>query len=188
MHIGYWVTYVLFTFGIIAFSKDKFDLQHNFIGPFLGRIFLGAAYFYLFYYYLVPKFLAKRESKRFLRIAVGFCLLSGPLEFTYYFLTTNADTTVDSLSWQESVVAVLNWLVLFTYYAFMAFVNGMMGAFLRGFITWYDEIHVKEVLMRKNLETELELLKAQLNPHFLFNTLNNIDILMKKMQSRHRSI
>jgi LytS/YehU family sensor histidine kinase len=62
----------------------------------------------------------------------------------------------------------------------MAFVNGMMGAVLKGFITWYDEIHVKEVLIRKNLQTELALLKAQLNPHFLFNTLNNIDVLIEK--------
>jgi len=41
----------------------------------------------------------------------------------------------------------------------------------------YEWPHIqreKHQLEKKNLESELQLLKAQLNPHFLFNTLNNI--------------
>jgi LytS/YehU family sensor histidine kinase len=50
----------------------------------------------------------------------------------------------------------------------------------RGFLSWYADIRVKEQLIRKNLQSELALLKAQVNPHFLFNTINNIDILIGK--------
>lgn len=35
-------------------------------------------------------------------------------------------------------------------------------------------------IMRKKLETELNLLRSQINPHFLFNTLNNIYALAKQ--------
>jgi LytS/YehU family sensor histidine kinase len=51
---------------------------------------------------------------------------------------------------------------------------------MRGFITSYGDIHLKEELNRKNYEMELALMKAQINPHFLFNTINNIDVLIQK--------
>jgi two-component system LytT family sensor kinase len=37
----------------------------------------------------------------------------------------------------------------------------------------------KEILIKQNLQSELALLKNQINPHFLFNTLNNIDSLIR---------
>jgi LytS/YehU family sensor histidine kinase len=51
---------------------------------------------------------------------------------------------------------------------------------MKGFITWYDDIQLKLELSRKNHEMELALIKAQINPHFLFNTINNIDALIKR--------
>ena len=51
---------------------------------------------------------------------------------------------------------------------------------MQGFITWIDEINMKEELSLKNNEIELALVKSQLDPHFLFNTINNIDVLISK--------
>lgn len=64
--------------------------------------------------------------------------------------------------------------------AMKALYSGVAACCVKGCITWYAEIRYKQKLEKKNLETELALLKAQLNPHFLFNTLNNIDILIEK--------
>ncbi|SDF75572.1 Histidine kinase [Mucilaginibacter pineti] len=62
----------------------------------------------------------------------------------------------------------------------IAWINGMLGAVIKGSLTWYRDIRVKEELHRKNMETELALVKSQIDPHFLFNTLNNIDILITR--------
>jgi two-component system, LytTR family, sensor kinase len=58
-------------------------------------------------------------------------------------------------------------------------VNSLIGLGMRGFITWYGDIKLKEELTKKNHETELALIRSQLDPHFLFNTLNNIDVLIE---------
>jgi LytS/YehU family sensor histidine kinase len=68
--------------------------------------------------------------------------------------------------------------------SFGALINGIIGLVMRGFITSYADIKLKEELNRKNYQMELELLKAQINPHFLFNTINNIDVLITKEPER----
>ncbi|WP_276390990.1 sensor histidine kinase [Eudoraea chungangensis] len=50
----------------------------------------------------------------------------------------------------------------------------ILGTFLETF--WFAQKKDKETVKNKNeaLKTELKLLKSQINPHFLFNSLNNI--------------
>lgn len=64
--------------------------------------------------------------------------------------------------------------------AFIASIAGLAALILKGFITYVKEIKLKEELKQKNHETEMALIKSQLDPHFLFNTLNNIDVLILK--------
>ena len=45
---------------------------------------------------------------------------------------------------------------------------------------WFNKQKQTQELAKKNLQSELSLLKNQINPHFLFNTLNNIDSLIRK--------
>jgi LytS/YehU family sensor histidine kinase len=39
---------------------------------------------------------------------------------------------------------------------------------------WYQKDHHNMVLQKENAQSQLQLLTAQVHPHFLFNTLNNI--------------
>lgn len=45
---------------------------------------------------------------------------------------------------------------------------------IRSFINHYERLEEREMLINEKAEVEFQLLKAQVHPHFLFNTLNNI--------------
>lgn len=47
------------------------------------------------------------------------------------------------------------------------------------FKKWINDVNHLNTLHQTNLRTELEQLKSQINPHFLFNTLNNLLVLTK---------
>src|SRR5262249_8495991 len=50
---------------------------------------------------------------------------------------------------------------------------------MKVFKKWMVDIQRMNALHQANLKTELEQLKSQVNPHFLFNTLNNLLVLTK---------
>jgi len=66
-------------------------------------------------------------------------------------------------------------LWLFIGFSLVAALNGVVGTVL-----WYLVIRMKESLEKEALQVKLDLLKTQLHPHFLFNTLNNIDMLIQE--------
>jgi two-component system LytT family sensor kinase len=49
---------------------------------------------------------------------------------------------------------------------------------IRVFQSWIQDQKRRQELEKQNLNSELALLRSQINPHFLFNTLNNIDSLV----------
>ena len=61
--------------------------------------------------------------------------------------------------------------------SFIATISGIIALVIKGFITWFNEIKLKELLKEKNHEMEMALIKSKLDPHLLFNTINNIDTL-----------
>lgn len=54
----------------------------------------------------------------------------------------------------------------------------MLGLLFRTFFNGITQAKEKDILQKQQLETELNFLKGQISPHFLFNTLNNIDSLI----------
>jgi two-component system LytT family sensor kinase len=69
---------------------------------------------------------------------------------------------------------------MLAFMSILCMIHGIIALVIKGFINWYGDIKVKEALKQQNFETEMALIKSQLNPHFLFNTINNIDVLIEK--------
>ena len=69
--------------------------------------------------------------------------------------------------------------MLYTFYSYIVFLmdSTCAIALYLGY-DWFNKQKRTQELERQNLQSELKLLKNQINPHFLFNTLNNIDRLI----------
>lgn len=60
------------------------------------------------------------------------------------------------------------------------FLTALIGMAMKLIMNWYHEEQTNRYLHRLNSETELKFLKSQINPHFLFNCLNNLYALTLK--------
>ena len=106
---------------------------------------------------------------RFLSAALGVILACAVIgQVLIYFIVPHANWTAETI------------ISLGIIMSFNTIANGILGLFIKGFVVSYADIQVKEEMIQKNYEMELALIKAQINPHFLFNTINNIDVLIEK--------
>jgi len=88
------------------------------------------------------------------------------------------------------IIAYLYWLAWGGYgtnvslmaYIFFTLIFGFAGGLNKKIIHWkISEADKKAMLIKLNAsKTALLMLQAQLNPHFLFNSLNNIDVLVEE--------
>jgi len=128
------------------------------------------------YFLIFPKYL--QQKKTLLAIIYGILISIGASVIIYflmrYLIESGQLMDMDKGGIHGRSTAIRTIMVM----SFIASVTGIVALVIKGFITWVDEIKLKEELKWKNHETEMALVKAQLDPHFLFNTLNNIDVLI----------
>jgi two-component system LytT family sensor kinase len=182
LHVCYWLMYVLM---VLLFEGVVFRLMHFSIRGLFRALFLPGSFFicpailgfYGFYFCVFPLL----RKKRFLRLGLAaFAVSIGSAITTLAIMRLVAGPRVQLTLTLDTG---LQGMVL----AFIAFLNGIMALIITGFTNWYRDIRIKEELKRRHSEMELALIKSQLSPHFLFNTLNNIDVLIEKDAARASS-
>ncbi len=136
----------------------------------------SAASFYSYYFFLFPKYLQNR--KIFLAIFYGILisLLAAIIGYILirYFIESGRIIDMDEGGKHGRSTAPQTLFVM----TVIGLLSGGVALVIKGFITWFNEIKLKEVLREKNHEMEMLLIKKQFDPHLLFNTINNIDSLI----------
>lgn len=172
LHLIYWVPKYAIMFIMIGMSWWN-PGNHSALNPSfylqVANLIPSFICFYVFYLFLFPKYLARKRISLFILVGLSVWIV---LSIISLFVVKNLQLEhingkLPIFFWYSSIIPS----VLFA---------GIIGSLFRGFLNWYSDIRIKEQLVQKNLQSELALLKAQINPHFLFNTINNIDILIEK--------
>lgn len=127
-------------------------------------------WYYLFYIGGVP-FLFKKKFGAFILSIILFIVfieVFSPLEDWIATLLSRpaAPITYPDFSWAK--YPYLHQSLYFT------FINLFAVTGFAYFLNMFKEEKIKQQLKEQHLELELNYLKAQLHPHFFFNTMNNI--------------
>ena len=186
LHLSFWTCYLLLILIMLAiYSKSGANIsnQGSRILNAFNTIFLFALVpsfisFYSFYYILFSRYL--QLKKVLLSIIYGLLIsciaaLIGYIVLRYFIESGRLiDMDEGGKNGRSTALSVI------TIMTFISSISGIVALVIKGFITWFDEIKLKEELQQKTHEMELALVKSQLDPHFLFNTINNIDVLILK--------
>ncbi len=127
---------------------------------------------------MFPKYV---QQKKFIHsIIYGLLITTAAAIIGYilhrYFIELGYIIDMDSGGKKGRSTAV----IVITAMTLIGVICGIVALVLRGFITWFNEIKLKQMLKEKNYEMEMALIKSQIDPHLLFNTINNIDSLILK--------
>ena len=114
---------------------------------------------------------------------LSFFMIMGTL--SYYF-TDYMDGLVYFEHWQEYMVGLLSWDALRFHDQYI--ITVAVYYLIRYFQGLQREEQEKSGLALKNKEMQISLLKSQINPHFLFNTLNSISTLIHSSKDQARKV
>jgi two-component system sensor histidine kinase AlgZ len=166
LHFSFWCLYFSFFFYQITFSRrgEETDYTRAFYDA-STQILFTAALSYLNYFLWLPRFLLHKNIGRYL------------LEFFVPFVVI----VTLHIYLKRYIYIDLREAKYFLYSTKFIVQHAMITLFIAIFVgmlrfaqDWFELEAKKREIENERLTAELRFLKAQINPHFLFNTLNNL--------------
>ncbi len=169
LHAVGWGVYLLFNFYALGLRQPRsFYLAHQ--GVYLV---VNGLLFYANYLYFIPQLLARERALRFFGFN-GLVLASLPVACIaldgWLVRTFGGLPPAPPLPYNQQVILRLLSLALPVGLAVVA----------RFTLDWFGNEQQRKDLENQRLTSELAFLKTQINPHFLFNTLNSLYALSIK--------
>jgi sensor histidine kinase YesM len=151
--------------GAVSFHlTEGLDYIIQNIIPFIYNTGWAVIQFYLFYFF-VYRLIEKQKYIVYFLLSIFVSIVIGLALVGFYPMFFNVEINFAVKQFLPSIAG--------------SFIIAQTGSLLRGFIRWFEDIQQKQEMEKVLLRSELDALNAQLNPHFLFNTLNNIDSLIR---------
>lgn len=168
VHISIWI--LLYGFAFYPVLNNAQPIPSDIFPKLVVIIIL----FYFNYFYLVPAFLLKKSV--FVYLFVSLVLLLASVVVLNHFFEPKPP---DNIFFEPAHRRDFGYAPIFP--SFISFgIPYVISAILRMYVEWKRNENLRLSVEKENIKSELQFLKAQLNPHFLFNTLNTIYALSVK--------
>ncbi len=137
------------------------------------NVFFFAAIVYFNLNYLIPSYLSKNRFLTYAGLLVLAALIITPLKMIVFYFKFSGYPAL-----QSQLVANQ-----FGYFLTTFLIAGFSTLF-KIITDWVRTMQEKQELETRTMQTELRFLKSQINPHFLFNTLNSLYALTLKKSDK----
>lgn len=164
IHVLFWVLILAFYVVFFGRKNNNYLLTFFFVGL-LMPVTISTTYF--LNYYLVPNYLMKERYGFFLLYFIYTLIGSLFMEMMISMLTF---IVMAGIKIKDMSPASIDIFFLLTSLLMVVF----FGVAIKMMLHWRKSKDDYQLLMGDKVEAELKFLKVQLNPHFLFNTLNNL--------------
>lgn len=176
LHILFWLIVFVVNFVLYSYTNGKYKkIFLALLTTFPIDIFAA----YITIYFFIPKYLLKRNYLKFsiwfLLSVVIIVLLERYINLYFVYPNIYKEPT-------ENIPAFFSINIVFL--AINIYKVVALAAVIKLIKIWYHNQKLESKLENLNLNSELAQLRNQINPHFLFNTLNNIDTLISKDTSK----
>lgn len=173
-----WLFHVLFW--LLVFSEDIDSILQEEHPNYLTTSFILCFEIFIVYfniYYLFEKFLVHGKFKTYLLYTFFLILIYVITDYYLFYYLTGGTASQEDKSFLAQALTALS-IAIDAGFRMFSIVGTAVGiTFLKHYFLEQKQI---QDLKQNSLENELLYLKNQINPHFLFNSLNNIYTLSKK--------
>lgn len=170
VHAAYWILITGFFLYEKRYLIYKASLSYFAICV-VGRILLLIGIAYLNLHYFLPRYLLQKRYGRYFSAVLlsifGYLIIQGLFDYYLYGYVIGPMRNSD---WVETLS--YNFFSTLWYLALMVA--------LKLSIDWYEQQRLLQKITVEKLQAEVNFLRSQVNPHFLFNILNNLYALTLK--------
>ena len=175
IHVGAWVAFVVLLFVLFGIPINDPEITLRTLLATIPLIIL----FYSNTSFFIPQLLARKRVIPYILTVIGAVVLV--ILVTHWIERTFNQEFYESREWYPGIVtsrAILHSLLILT-----------VSGGLKMTKEWFRNEKLKNEMEKEKMASELAMLKSQINPHFLFNNLNNIySLAIRKSEAAPKAI